>query len=435
MPRFRSKIKGHQLIVRVRLSSKEKIDERELDSFSRKVIRGMMKAAKVDKLTFKGVEYSGPVGVSLAQRLQKPVERYDFFFMMEQIVDTVQKLQANALETGRIIWDIQNVFINETTREMQFIYLPLEQAEGETDITGFMESVIYAMSPAPGQSTEYLSEFTYFLKGLKSFDAEKIEQYILRRDKGIVKTIKKHGVGQSGFITDKPQDYYAHYDGTGKGMGPCEEEATGLLDEEEATGLLHEEEATGLLNESRAAEFSNGDSAAGFIGGGGTAGFLYEEATGLLNESNAAGALYEEEATGLLNGDHAEGGLEEDGATGLLTEEDLYEEGTGMLSREDADRYCPFLYRAATEQKIRLNKPVFRIGKERSCVDLCIADNSAVSRSHADIITRGRQYFVLDLDSTNKTYINGRPIPARQEAEIRDGDQLRLANEEFVFYV
>ncbi len=40
----------------------------------------------------------------------------------------------------------------------------------------------------------------------------------------------------------------------------------------------------------------------------------------------------------------------------------------------------------------------------------------------------------MDLDSMNKTYINGQIIPARQETEIYDGDSLKLANEEFILY-
>ena len=63
-----------------------------------------------------------------------------------------------------------------------------------------------------------------------------------------------------------------------------------------------------------------------------------------------------------------------------------------------------------------------------------VSNNIAVSRSHADIITRGQRYYVIDLNSKNKTYINGQPLPIQQECEIFNGNQLRLANEEFVFY-
>ena len=95
----------------------------------------------------------------------------------------------------------------------------------------------------------------------------------------------------------------------------------------------------------------------------------------------------------------------------------------------------PILIRTLTEEIIRINKPVFRIGKEENCVDYIVTNNIAISRSHADIISRGDRYFVFDLRSKNKSYINNRVLPAEQEVEIFNGDVLKLANEEFLFQV
>lgn len=38
-----------------------------------------------------------------------------------------------------------------------------------------------------------------------------------------------------------------------------------------------------------------------------------------------------------------------------------------------------------------------------------------------------------DLNSKNKTFINGQAIPAQYECEIFDGNRLTLGNEEFIF--
>ena len=346
MPKYKVKTKDCQLTVKVRLSFKEKLNERQLDFFSTKYIRGLLKAKVIKKGL---IEYTGPLGISLYERLKKNVTKYDFLFIMEQIVDTVQKLNANSLIVNNVVFDIKNVFINETTKEMQFIYLPLEDHVNSTSVMDFVEQIIYASVPAEEKDTEYISRFVYFIKSLKNFDTEKIEKFIGKEDRSVVNTIKRHNVGQSGFMTDKPADYYAHYD--------KDDEATGLL--EEATQLLvTEEEATGLLNE--------------------------EEATGLLIETYV---------------------------------------------------HYPTLYRQLTDETISINKPVFRIGKEKSYSDYFVANNDKVSRSHADIITRSNRYYIIDLNSKNRTFINGNPIPPQQETEIFDGDKIRLANDEFEFRI
>jgi len=93
----------------------------------------------------------------------------------------------------------------------------------------------------------------------------------------------------------------------------------------------------------------------------------------------------------------------------------------------------PYLIRAKNNERIALNKPVFRIGKEKSYVDYFISDNTAISRSHANVISRDDEYFVVDTNSTNHTYVNGMMIQSNVETKIVDGAKIRLANEEFEF--
>lgn len=95
----------------------------------------------------------------------------------------------------------------------------------------------------------------------------------------------------------------------------------------------------------------------------------------------------------------------------------------------------PTLTRVKTNEKININKPVFRIGKEKSYVDYFIADNTAISRSHANIHTENGEYFIEDTNSTNHTYINGKLINSNVKTKLTNGDKVRLANEDFIFSV
>ena len=112
------------------------------------------------------------------------------------------------------------------------------------------------------------------------------------------------------------------------------------------------------------------------------------------------------------------------------------EGGTTVLGTEDFEApIYPYLIRSKNQEKISVDKEVFRIGKEREYCDYFVSDNNAVSRNHADIIARNGRFFIKDLNSTNRTYVDGRPIPAQQETEIVSGTKLRLGNEDFVFYI
>lgn len=93
----------------------------------------------------------------------------------------------------------------------------------------------------------------------------------------------------------------------------------------------------------------------------------------------------------------------------------------------------PHLIRAKTNERINLDKPVFRIGKEKSYVDYFVSDNTAISRSHANIISRNGEYFVVDTNSTNHTYVNGNMIQSSVETKIAHGAKIKFANENFEF--
>lgn len=104
-------------------------------------------------------------------------------------------------------------------------------------------------------------------------------------------------------------------------------------------------------------------------------------------------------------------------------------------SATSAPTQNPRLIRSKNNETVKINKPVFRIGKENSYVDYFIADNSAISRSHANVVCKEEGYFVVDTNSTNHTYVNGVMVQPNVEMQINDKDIIRLADEDFEFRI
>ena len=92
-----------------------------------------------------------------------------------------------------------------------------------------------------------------------------------------------------------------------------------------------------------------------------------------------------------------------------------------------------YLVRLKTGERAPITKSFFRIGKEKSYVDYCISDNSAISRAHAYIVNKDGEYFLADTHSTNHTYINGGMISPDVETRLFHGAKVHFANEEFEF--
>lgn len=109
-------------------------------------------------------------------------------------------------------------------------------------------------------------------------------------------------------------------------------------------------------------------------------------------------------------------------------------DGTVVLDRPAASA-SPYLVRVRTQQRVRIDRPLIRIGREKSYADYCIPENPAISHSHANIISRDGKCYVMDTNSRNHTYVNGVMLQSHTETELHDGDKVRFANEDFEFKV
>ena len=94
-----------------------------------------------------------------------------------------------------------------------------------------------------------------------------------------------------------------------------------------------------------------------------------------------------------------------------------------------------YLVRKKNNERIKITKDVFYIGKERSFVDYFIGDNPAISRSHANIICKNGEYFIVDTNSTNHTFLDGQMLTSNVEAKLESGCEITLANEKFTFEI
>ncbi|MEP6484223.1 MAG: GGDEF domain-containing protein [Rudaea sp.] len=79
--------------------------------------------------------------------------------------------------------------------------------------------------------------------------------------------------------------------------------------------------------------------------------------------------------------------------------------------------------------QIELKDEPVTIGRASECA--LSLQHPSVSRHHCEISREGDRYFIEDLGSTNRTYLNGKPI--RRE-ELHDGDQISVGNNAIKFF-
>ncbi len=124
------------------------------------------------------------------------------------------------------------------------------------------------------------------------------------------------------------------------------------------------------------------------------------------------------------------------GGTQVLNAGKTYIPPTDLLKKKQPDIMHQFIIvRKKNGERITVNKPTFRLGRDPSYADYFISDNDAVGRSHAELHSKDGEYYIVDNNSTNHTFVNGKQISSGQEYSLADGDVFDLGDESFTVVI
>ncbi len=83
---------------------------------------------------------------------------------------------------------------------------------------------------------------------------------------------------------------------------------------------------------------------------------------------------------------------------------------------------------------IEINKKSFLLGRMESLVDSVIS-GSAIGRIHSEVIKEGDDFYIVDCNSKNGTFVNDKRLTPNTKQIVFNNDLVRFANKEFRFLV
>ena len=252
MPKLKISTNKTLVQLKTKLSRGEKVNDRELEFLSSHYICGLFKISFDGKKT---IQYTAPLSVSLQKYLTNRVpDEAEFWRLIAQIVEIAHTVELNGLYQSHLILDKQTVFVNETTRELYFIYQPVDSPQISANALALLRSITYdELKKGSGETKNYLVRFEQFLE--QHYHMEQIRNYIEQVYPQVYATVQRADSGKSGFITTNPLEYKSHYESERAQEDfstVClqeEEQGTMLLTDDEAgtTLLADDEEGTTLL--------------------------------------------------------------------------------------------------------------------------------------------------------------------------------------------
>ena len=357
----------------------QQVSENEVYAINANKVPGLLHLDVVQKGSSFKLIYNITGFISLKEFLKMPLNKQLFAQILQNILANLKAVESAYFNQQYLLMDINQVYVNPNTQHIYFTYVPILMFESGTSLREFLLSIIQHGTFAPGEDNSYVRDYITILNSGINFSVFELEEYINKL------------LGQN---TSRIQEV------------ECPNYKTKL---KKGTNYCH----------------ACGAKVSGNTGNTGKG--VYDPLADTSGDA-VVDDVVEEEV--IVRKDNTQG--LSDGTTVLGADPG----GTTVLGSEELEApVFPYLIREKTEEKISVNKPSFRIGAERKYVDYWVNDNSTVSRSHADILTREKRYFIIDLNSTNKTYVDGRAIPVEKEIELFDGTRIRLSNEEFVFHI
>lgn len=85
-----------------------------------------------------------------------------------------------------------------------------------------------------------------------------------------------------------------------------------------------------------------------------------------------------------------------------------------------------------TYETIRIKAFPFFVGKLKTHIDVQIP-SPAISRFHAKILMEENEYFIVDLNSTNGTFVDGDMLESYKKRKIEHGNKISFANINYIF--
>lgn len=401
--------KGRITIIN-RLSYPETINERVYNAIASGMFESFLPVSIRQKRKETRIECVVQGLIPLTQYFNGIVTKKMFLDFVHEIALQIKNCEKNMINANNLDLQSDKIFIDPQTKSVKCIFWPVVNNQRGNPPHVFLKQLPFEININPHEDSEYLETYKAFFNGINPFSVNSFDRMIL----------KLSGKKSAGGYTTPSEAL------SGALVGNAKSEKK-ESDTKKSMNIEYDPFAddTGRNDERKVEREIKHDKNYIFCSSCGTKNQLESNFCVKCGSKLKEVEFVEQEIP--QNNDTIDFG------TMVLGDDSS---GTTVLGYDEPDEpVFPILTRLRTDEVFSIDKPTFRIGTEQKYCDLFISDNNFISRSHADIITREERYYIVDRNSTNKTFVDGKVIVVEKEIEIFSGTQIRLANEDFTFSI
>ena len=344
----------NKFIVVNQLADSESVNERELNAIAGGLVEGLIpieaeKSRKgfITKSTIAGM-------IPLPSYFSEPVSKNSFLDVVDQINSIISECEKNLMNVNNLMLDFDYIFVDNQTKKIHCIFWPVFNNQNIYAPSPFFYDLPFRVVFTKHEEHDYMIDYLQYFKNQSSFTIKsfgKLIHSLMGNESdghsqpltGSDPSIERQGMSNQTKGNTASTGSYIH----------------DALDKEQALSMSCPQCGQIAMKQAK------------YCSSCGTPLYPVEKIVNrVLDISEVLGFHDDYNETTILSAKNDDSGTTVLGA-------DTFEKPT-----------FPYLIREKTEEKINVDKPSFRIGKERRYCDYFVSNNNAVSRSHADIITK-----------------------------------------------
>ena len=417
--------------------SSDTIDEVSLGMLSNNKITGLLPLNLFEEDEKLSLNYNISSKLSLDEYLGGLVEKGKLIKTLIGIIDAILLAKEYMLEYKQFVPEMSRIYVEAESGELNLLFLPIEEYDNNYEISRFIKDVLFSIQFDLKTETNYVAEINNYLASATNLyleDLKKFLENINRRD-GVFtnKQINSTKIVENNINVSKVSI---------PNVAPILDTANTNTKEQKAIKEPEKISAVENLNIAKPTVVAKKS----FLIPGSEKPVQISDTKKETKKESKKGlfSLFgkkkekEESKDNKIKQDIQERDVmpyvpESMGETTVLSASSFDE--TTVLSSSSFVTLRGVLTRKSNGEVRYIEKFFFTLGKDKTNVDYFIDSNSTISRNHANIVCENNEYFIIDNNSLNHTYINGSQLIPNQKTKLNDGDTIVLANEVFTFNI
>lgn len=186
---FKVSSKKGLITIKVKLSKNEELNEREIQIFQRRILRGMIRPEVLNR---RKLQYAVTKSTPLKKYLKNGISKQQFFQIFVQLLEITVLAESSGLNRNNLVLNLDYVYINEDANAVQMIYLPIFTQDVSSNIFSFLYDMIHTSVFLLNDDMHVVNDLMEFMHKMQHFSAEEIEDYIEKVYPEVFKTVVRY---------------------------------------------------------------------------------------------------------------------------------------------------------------------------------------------------------------------------------------------------